>query len=434
MTIRRTSTLHDLIRGGDTWRHQLRMLLASLMFSVLAGLVIALAVVAAVFYRGTEPTFRSAVAAHYEARFHAWARHEAYPITLVVTDAEGQRKELTGTPAQILWATAKVPAALEAALDQAGRWGVLAGIGATLAVLTLWLRYGRREAENEHLRGVTLTDAKTLAKLIRKRGEASSITVGGVPLRRGSEMYGVLLMGAVGAGKTLAIREQLEVIRARGKRAIVYDPTGELITTYYRDGRDILLNPLDARSPYWPPWAEVRNGFDYANLAKGLIPDQKTNDPFWQQAARLLFEETLKRLAETGEATNRALICAISLDSLAELHRRLAGTAGAAVIDPAAERTAASVKMTAVNALRALKYLPDGDMAGEAFSIRAFVEREDDAWLFLSALPDQREALKPLIACWLDVRNPQRSPGNRRRPRRVQIRKRVTKFRPPDIG
>jgi hypothetical protein len=23
MTIRRTSTLHDLIRGGDTWRHQL---------------------------------------------------------------------------------------------------------------------------------------------------------------------------------------------------------------------------------------------------------------------------------------------------------------------------------------------------------------------------------------------------------------------------
>ncbi len=49
MTIRRTSTLHDLIRGGDTWRHQLRMLLAPLGFSVLAGLVIALAVAGAVF-------------------------------------------------------------------------------------------------------------------------------------------------------------------------------------------------------------------------------------------------------------------------------------------------------------------------------------------------------------------------------------------------
>jgi len=41
MTIRRTSTLHDLIRGGDAWRHQQRMLLASLRFSLMVGLVIA---------------------------------------------------------------------------------------------------------------------------------------------------------------------------------------------------------------------------------------------------------------------------------------------------------------------------------------------------------------------------------------------------------
>ncbi|HEV2978065.1 MAG TPA: hypothetical protein VG425_10800 [Casimicrobiaceae bacterium] len=100
MTVRRTSTLHDLIRGGDTWRHQLQMLLASVGFSLLVGLVIALAVVGAVFYYCTEPNFRAAIAAHYEARFHAWARHDAYPIRLAVTGADGQRRELTGTPAQ----------------------------------------------------------------------------------------------------------------------------------------------------------------------------------------------------------------------------------------------------------------------------------------------------------------------------------------------
>jgi hypothetical protein len=109
----------------------------------------------------------------------------------------------------------------------------------------------------------------------------------------------------------------------------------------------------------------------------------------------------LKRLAETGDATNQALIRAISLDSLTELHERLAGTAGAALVDPTAERTVASVKMTAVNALRALKYLPGEGRGETAFSIRGFVECEDDAWLFLSAPADQREALKPLIACWL---------------------------------
>ena len=63
----------------------------------------------------------------------------------------------------------------------------------------------------------------------------------------------------------------------------------------------------------------------------------------------MLFEETLKRLVETGEATNQALIPALSLDSLIELHEPLAGTAGAALVDPTAERTVASVKMTAVN-------------------------------------------------------------------------------------
>ncbi len=53
------------------------MLLAPLGFSVLAGLVIALAVAGAVFYYGTEPNFRAAIVPHYEARFHAWASHDA---------------------------------------------------------------------------------------------------------------------------------------------------------------------------------------------------------------------------------------------------------------------------------------------------------------------------------------------------------------------
>ena len=68
-------------------------------------------------------------------------------------------------------------------------------------------------------------------------------------MRRGSAMYGVLLMGAVGAGKTLAIREQLDVIRGERKRALVYDPTGELIATYFRDGLDVLLHRSQANCP-----------------------------------------------------------------------------------------------------------------------------------------------------------------------------------------
>lgn len=49
---------------------------------------------------------------------------------------------------------------------------------------------------------------------------------------------------------------------------IVYDPTGEFTEAFYREGKDILMNPLDSRSPNWNVWNEIR--------PSAAIPQQHT--------------------------------------------------------------------------------------------------------------------------------------------------------------
>jgi hypothetical protein len=67
------------------------------------------------------------------------------------------------------------------------------------------------------------------------------------------------LMGDTGAGKTRLIMQLLLQIKERGHSAIVYDPACEFVQRFYDKNRgDIILNPLDARCPYWGPSEELR--------------------------------------------------------------------------------------------------------------------------------------------------------------------------------
>lgn len=72
-----------------------------------------------------------------------------------------------------------------------------------------------------------------------------AITIGGVPIPDNIEGHHILLLGAPGAGKTLAVKELLRAIRARGEGAVVYDPTGALAQDLYDPARDFIISPLD---------------------------------------------------------------------------------------------------------------------------------------------------------------------------------------------
>jgi len=154
-------------------------------------------------------------------------------------------------------------------------FGVLSAIGLVFLALLYGWSYGREGMQDHQLRGARLVTGKALARLIKRRGEASPYEIAGVPMRMKSETLHPLFAGAQGRGKSQQFFALMQEVRARGKRMVVYEKTGEFTQAFYREGKDILMNPLDARSPFWNIWASISKDYHFDNMAKGLIPDQQ---------------------------------------------------------------------------------------------------------------------------------------------------------------
>ena len=70
---------------------------------------------------------------------------------------------------------------------------------------------------------------------------------------------------------------------------------------FYDKGSDIILNPLDDRSPYWSIFNEAENPIDFDTIASALIPeDAATVDPYWKTAARTLFSSVAGELLKVS--------------------------------------------------------------------------------------------------------------------------------------
>ena len=79
------------------------------------------------------------------------------------------------------------------------------------------------------------------------------------------------IVGDSGTGKSAAIRQILSQIWERGETAIVYDPAMEYLPQFYNEARgDVILNPLDARCPFWTPGDEVPHEAEALTLAAQL--------------------------------------------------------------------------------------------------------------------------------------------------------------------
>ena len=73
-----------------------------------------------------------------------------------------------------------------------------------------------------------------------------------------AETSHALIVGATGTGKSQLLVQFMSEIQIRGEAAIIYDPDGEFLSEFYNEQRgDVVLNPLDKRSPYWCPSSEL---------------------------------------------------------------------------------------------------------------------------------------------------------------------------------
>jgi type IV conjugative transfer system coupling protein TraD len=273
--------------------------------------------------------------------------------------------------------------------------------GFVIFICFIWYYRGRILNKKDVISGSSLVNAKELANLIKKQKVNSDITLGDVPLIKGSEVQHILLVGTIGSGKTNTFNHILPHIRRRNERAIIIDTTGEFVAKYYNPETDHILNPLDARTQSWDMWGECSNSIQMEELAAGMIP-HSLSDPFWTDASRSLFVETMKKISQTDSPTKiKDFLSYSTILPLSKVQDFYEGTSVSALMHSSSEKTASSVRMNLATYLRSLNYLEESDTP---FSVRQWVRDENQkGWLFLFSLPDQRETLRPLLTTWLNI-------------------------------
>lgn len=294
--------------------------------------------------------------------------------------------------------------------------GLGGGLGFAGGMVGLWLTSDQRRRKQEErledrvMRGTRVVSEGTLADMTAEENDEPRLQFGDVTLPSGLETRHVALIGATGGGKTTLLRLQLDALEARGEAALVYDTSGEFVANYYDPARgDIILDPFDRRGAFWSPFSELIHPADAERVAYYLINETGDEErDIWLEASRSLVANTIRTLWSEGRGTLQALLNALQSMPRAELERWLANTSSARTFEKSADRATASVLFMLVKAVNMLMFLRKAPRHGEvAFSISKFFKGIDQhegrkPWVFVPRREDWFEAVKPLMALWLE--------------------------------
>lgn len=270
-----------------------------------------------------------------------------------------------------------------------------------LALIGYWYRRGSHHQKTKVISGTSLVTPKQLARLIKKSGIDSPITLAGVPYVKNSETEHTLIAGTTGAGKTNAMNELLLQIREQNGKAVIVDTNGTFVERFFDSSCDIILNSFDARSSSWNLWKECDAEYMFDHFATCLIPSHNV-DTFWTQAARTTFTVAAMRLKEERLTTHQHLIEVLLINDLKEVYSYFKKSVASSLMHPDSEKLAQSVRATLTSHIKGLSFIDD-DMA-TSFSIRRWMTDEDKkGFLFLTSSPDQRATMTPLLTGWLGL-------------------------------
>jgi Type IV secretion-system coupling protein DNA-binding domain len=221
-------------------------------------------------------------------------------------------------------------------------------------------------------------------------------------MKRREEAQGAMILGDIGAGKSQIIHRLLRQIAARKKEAaVVYDPACEFVKAHYDERRgDVILNPLDKRSPFWGPAFETRFRTDYQALAEAFFPGRKADkmqqsEQFFLNASRDIFARLLE-----FEPTPTRLVEWLADEEA--IDRMCAGTELAQYIRPDAAPQRAGVLGSLARVGKTLRILPRSEECEFDFSLTDWAT-ERRGWIFLTSTKEAEERLRPLYTSYLDL-------------------------------
>lgn len=254
------------------------------------------------------------------------------------------------------------------------------------------LRYGRR------LKGPILLDTKGFNREVSGDGIGISTNDAKHPLRipRNAENKHFLTVGDTGSGKTSIIRQMLYQVETRGESAIVYDPACEFVKEFYNPHRgDVVLNPLDARMPYWSPSLELRRRAEAKALAVSMYQPEGVTNRFFVEAPQKIFAHLLTYLPTPAELVDW-------MSNPAEIDQRVRGTEYWALIDSRAPHQRTGVLGSLNMSADSFRLLPRQEETTAAWTATKWAETRR-GWIFITSRPTLREALRPLISLWIDL-------------------------------
>ncbi|HZP06473.1 MAG TPA: type IV secretion system DNA-binding domain-containing protein [Terracidiphilus sp.] len=254
------------------------------------------------------------------------------------------------------------------------------------------LKYGRR------LKGPEMLTPRQFNRTVK--GDGIGFKTDGmkamlrIPAR--AEAQHMQIIGDTGAGKSALLAQVLRQVRSRGDSAIVYDPAREFVQRFYDPERgDVILNPLDKRCPYWGPAEELRSRSEAKALAASLFqPPQDKKGEFFIESPQKIFAF----LMAYGPTPEELVEWMSNPD---EIDRRLKGTEHAHLIDARAHQQRAGVLASLGLVADSLRLLPKRDAGNETWTATEWAEKRR-GWIFLTSLPAEREALRPLQSLWID--------------------------------
>lgn len=254
------------------------------------------------------------------------------------------------------------------------------------------LKYGRL------LKGPVLVSPKGFNRAIKGDGIGFRTTewhdLMRIPQR--AEGQHIELMGDTGTGKTRLIMQILVQIRERGHSAIVYDPACEFVQRFYDPQSDTILNPLDARCPYWGPSEELRRRAEAKAIAASLYqPTTDRKGEFFTETPQKIFAHLL-----TFGPTPQELVEWMANPD--EIDRRVQNTEMAMMIAKGAQQQRNGVLASLGLIADSLRMLPTKETARSRWTATEWAE-DRKGWIFITSKPSEREALRPLHSLWIDL-------------------------------
>ncbi len=255
------------------------------------------------------------------------------------------------------------------------------------------MKYGRL------LRGPILLTPEQFARKEQGDGIGFQTTEMGklmrIPAKKEAQHFQI--MGDTGVGKTQLITQILVQIAKRGDSAVVYDPASEYVQRFYNESRgDVILNPLDARCPYWGPAQEMESNAEADAIAASLYqPTTDAKDEFFHSTPAQIFAHLLRY----GPTPHQL---ADWLASDEELLAKVEGTEMAFYIDRNAGPQRAGVLSSLGLVAKSFRLLPKKTEAKGTWNARSW-SKTREGWVFITSRPPERDTLRPLHSLWIDL-------------------------------